>query len=148
VSSDFLNSEYCYGIEMKRALERQREGSARVIPVILRPCDWQTSQLKGLLATPADGKPVIKFPIRDDAFLEITKAIRTAAEAHAGGARPAPMPASAPASPSEPIAAAPRSSNLRIRKTFTERDQDRFLEESFEFMARFLGLPHSLWCLA
>ncbi len=36
VSSDFLHSDYCYDIEMKRAMERHAEGSTRVIPVILR----------------------------------------------------------------------------------------------------------------
>ena len=41
VSSDFLHSHYFYDIEMKRALEHHAEGSARVIPVILRPCDWK-----------------------------------------------------------------------------------------------------------
>ena len=45
VSSDFLHSDYCYDIEMKRALERHAEGSARVIPVILRPCHWQKTLL-------------------------------------------------------------------------------------------------------
>lgn len=137
VSPDFLNSDYCYGVEMGRALERHREGTARVIPVILRPCDWQATPLKGLLATPTDGKPVIKFAVRDDAFLEITKAIRAAAEARAGPVKPATMPVPAAASQANPSAEALRSSNLRIRKTFTERDKDRFLDESFEFMARF-----------
>ena len=37
VISVFLHSDYCYDIEMKRALERHAEGSARVIPVILPP---------------------------------------------------------------------------------------------------------------
>jgi hypothetical protein len=32
--------------------------------------------------------------------------------------------------------AGPRSSNLRLRKTFTERDRDQFLDEAFEFIAR------------
>src|SRR5215472_12123628 len=41
VSPDFLASNYCYEIEMERALERQRSGEACVIPIILRPCDWQ-----------------------------------------------------------------------------------------------------------
>jgi hypothetical protein len=40
VSAAFLNSEYCYEEEMKRAFARQREGSARVVAVILRPCQW------------------------------------------------------------------------------------------------------------
>src|SRR4051812_26495644 len=50
VSASFLASSYCYGIEMKRALERNADGSATVIPVIVRPCDWQKSPLGGLLA--------------------------------------------------------------------------------------------------
>src|SRR5213080_3948433 len=41
VSPDFLASDYCYGVEMTRALERQAAGEARVIPVILRPCEWK-----------------------------------------------------------------------------------------------------------
>src|SRR5438105_15040382 len=32
VSADFLASNYCYGVEMKRALERQEAGEARVVP--------------------------------------------------------------------------------------------------------------------
>jgi len=36
VSADFIASEYCHEIEMKRAMERHESGEARVIPVILR----------------------------------------------------------------------------------------------------------------
>src|SRR5262249_50735632 len=35
VSPDFMNSDYCYSIEMKRAVERHERKEARVIPVIL-----------------------------------------------------------------------------------------------------------------
>ena len=76
VSPDFLASEYCYGVEMSRALERHNAGSARVIPVILRPCEWREAPFGGLLATPIDGKAVTKYADRDDAFLEVAKAIR------------------------------------------------------------------------
>lgn len=37
ISPDFLASAYCYDIEVKQAMERHREGAARVIPVILIP---------------------------------------------------------------------------------------------------------------
>src|SRR6266446_4956615 len=37
ISSDFIASEYCYSIEMTRAIERHKAGTARVIPIILRP---------------------------------------------------------------------------------------------------------------
>src|SRR5260370_19785176 len=36
ISSDFMNSHYCYGVEMTQALMRQNSGDACVIPIILR----------------------------------------------------------------------------------------------------------------
>jgi hypothetical protein len=139
VSPDFLASEYCYGVEMVRAMERHREGSARVIPVILRPCEWHHAPFGTLLATPVDGRPVTKFANLDDAFLQITQAVRAAT---AASSRPSAPSSSASAPPAPPAVAqaapeAPRSSNLRTRREFTQRDQDRFLDESFEYMARF-----------
>src|SRR5690349_17931113 len=41
VSADFLASDYCYDVELTRALERHEAGEARVIPVILRSVDWR-----------------------------------------------------------------------------------------------------------
>jgi hypothetical protein len=79
VSPDFLASDYCYGVELARALERHAAGKARVIPVILRPCDWHATPFGNLLAVPTDGRPITKWPDPDDAFLEVTKAIRGAA---------------------------------------------------------------------
>jgi hypothetical protein len=131
VSPDFLASDYCYSVEMSRALQRHAAGEARVIPVILRPCEWTQAQFGKLLAAPKDGKPVTKWTDRDDAFLDITKTIRAAVP------RDTTTPALGTASVAAEVVVGPRSSNLRIRKTFTERDRDRFLDEAFEFMARF-----------
>ncbi|MGO9435248.1 MAG: toll/interleukin-1 receptor domain-containing protein [Terracidiphilus sp.] len=58
VSSDFIASDYCYEREMARAIERHERGDARIIPVILRPCDWHDLPFGKLLAAPRDGKPV------------------------------------------------------------------------------------------
>jgi hypothetical protein len=136
VSPDFLASEYCYSKEMLRALERHDAGEARVIPIILRPCEWQKAPFGKLLVAPTDGKAVTKWSDRDDAFLNIAQAIRRAAEANAStGKSGAPSPTQ-----SQPKAAksyGPRSSNLRMLKTFSEHDRDVFLDECFEFMARF-----------
>lgn len=41
VSPDFIASDYCYSVEMKRAMELHQPGEASVIPIILRPVDWQ-----------------------------------------------------------------------------------------------------------
>ncbi len=134
VSPDFLASEYCYSVEMSRALERHASGEARVIPVILRPCEWQHAPFGKLLATPTDGKPVTKWADPDEAFLTIVKDIRAAARGQASATTAEAQPR---ATRRQEEQAGPRSSNLRVRKTFAERDRDQFLDEAFEFIARF-----------
>src|SRR5438045_5413886 len=54
VSPDFIDSDYCYGVEMKRAMERHERGEARVIPVILRPVYWKKAPFGKLQALPTD----------------------------------------------------------------------------------------------
>jgi len=39
ISAHFFASDYCYGIEMQRALERQEAGEARVVPILVRPVE-------------------------------------------------------------------------------------------------------------
>ena len=139
ISPDFLASQYCYDVEMARALERHDAGQARVIPVILRPCDWHDSPFGKLNATPRDGRPITLWPDRDQAFLEVVKAIRSA------------LPKSEPNQPIEYKSVdkpdptieitddSPRSSNLRIKKEFTDRDKDKFKVEAFEYMSKFFA---------
>lgn len=141
VSPDFLASTYCYEREMARALERHAAGEARVIPVILRPCDWMHPPLNRLTATPTDGRPVTKWPDKDDAMLEVAHAIRTAVEGQGTSGTPhRPSTTATRAGVAAPTGATPerpRSSNLRIRQEFTDRDRHLFLEQAFEFMANF-----------
>ena len=63
ISSDFIASEYCHEIEMKRAMERHESGEARVIPVILRSVDWSGLIFSKLQAAPKDGVPLRNGPI-------------------------------------------------------------------------------------
>ncbi|CAO3414332.1 toll/interleukin-1 receptor domain-containing protein [Azospirillum doebereinerae] len=142
LSPDFLASNYCYERETARALERHAAGEARVIPVILRPCDWMHPPLNRLLAAPTDGRPVTRWPDKDEAMLEVARAIRTAIgalEASGTPRRPAAPAARATATapPSTTTSGHPRSSNLRIRQEFTDRDRHVFMEQAFEFMANF-----------
>ncbi|HEY4036170.1 MAG TPA: toll/interleukin-1 receptor domain-containing protein [Ktedonobacteraceae bacterium] len=76
ISPDFLASNYCYSIEMKRALERHRAGEARVIPILLRPVDWRDAPFSMLQALPRNAQPVTKWSNRDSAFEDIAKQIR------------------------------------------------------------------------
>ena len=132
VSPDFLASSYCYDIEVHRAMERHEGGLSRVIPVILRPCDWKGAPFAKLLAAPRDSKPVTKWADLDEAFLDVVHQIRAAFSKVAKV-----IQASSVAAPITPVSSAPRSSNLRLKKDFTEADRDRFMDEAFDFMARF-----------
>src|SRR6266568_8461122 len=80
VSPDFLASQYCYSIEMQRAMELHRTGEARVIPIILRPADWETTPFSYLQVLPTDALPITSWPDRDAALLNVTKGIRKAVE--------------------------------------------------------------------
>jgi len=77
ISPDFISSEYCWGTEMKRAMERHEARTARVIPVILRPIDWRSTPFGKLLALPRDGKPITTWPNQDEALLDVARGIRS-----------------------------------------------------------------------
>jgi hypothetical protein len=140
VSADFIDSDYCYEIEMKRAMERHDADEAVVIPVILRACEWHGTPFGKLNATPPDGKPVTQYPDRDQALLEVAKAVRAAAQrVSSKGAAKKAAPAVVFSSTNATVRSVfgPRSSNLRLAKTFSQRDMDEFQLETFEFMAKF-----------
>lgn len=80
VSSDFLNSDYCYEIEIKRALELHQAGKSRVIPLIMRPTDWKKTPLAHLRALPGGDQPVTSWSDPDQAFLDIAFGIRRVVE--------------------------------------------------------------------
>ncbi|EPG5927985.1 toll/interleukin-1 receptor domain-containing protein, partial [Pseudomonas aeruginosa] len=124
VSPDFIASDYCYNIEMNRAMERHHAGEAIVIPVILRACDWHYAPFGKLLGTPQDGKPVTQWPDRDEAFLQVAKEVRKAAEnLRSTHAKASPQAARVELiTPQQAVPSGPRSSNLRLAKTFTQLD--------------------------
>ncbi len=118
-------------------MERHERGEARVIPVILRPCDWQGAPFGKLKAIPTDGKPVTKHQTLDDAFLDVARAIRGLAQQ----LRPASVMEHDESAPIEgaqepSLSQRVRSSNLRVRQEFTDRQRHKFLDEAFEFIAQ------------
>jgi len=76
ISADFIHSDFCYSIEMKQAINRHNAGEARVIPILLRPTDWQDTSFDKLQMLPTGAKAVTKWRRRDDAFADIVKGIR------------------------------------------------------------------------
>ena len=76
VSADFFASDYCYGVEMKRALERQEAGEARVIPLLVRPVDWTDAPFAHLQALPTDAKAISSWQNKDTALVDVAAGIR------------------------------------------------------------------------
>jgi len=140
VSSDFISSWYCYSREMMRAMERHEAGQARIIPVILRYCIWHDAPFGKLMAAPRDGKPITSWPDRDEALADVAREVAKAVEAFGARGTPARVAArtlAAPAQSADVQAAKPRSSNLRLKKEFTEKDRDDFLRSTFDFICKF-----------
>jgi hypothetical protein len=76
VSSDFMASEYCWNVEVRKALERERRGEAVVVPVILRSCDWKVANFAHLQALPRDAKPIASWKPRDQGWTSVVEGVR------------------------------------------------------------------------
>ena len=75
ISADFLASDYCYDIELTRAMERHVARKARVIPVILHEIDWKSAPFGKLQALPENARPVTSWENRDQAFADVARGI-------------------------------------------------------------------------
>ncbi|WP_438002010.1 SIR2 family protein [Sorangium sp. So ce185] len=80
ISADFLASDFCYDVEMQKAIERHERGEARVIPVILDACDWEGAPFGRLASLPRGGRPVTSWVNQSEAFTDIAKGIRKQVE--------------------------------------------------------------------
>ena len=80
ISPDFIASDYCWDVELTRAMKRHDSGEALVIPVFLRPCDWKGAVFGKLQGLPTDAKPVTSpaWSSHDEAFTIVAAGIRTA----------------------------------------------------------------------
>tara|TARA_R110000787_G_scaffold286186_1_gene403613 strand:+ start:8958 stop:11480 length:2523 start_codon:yes stop_codon:yes gene_type:complete len=77
VSPSFLASDYCYDVEVKRAIERHNEGSAKIISVIIRDCDWAGCSFSRFQAVPKNVLPISKWDDNDTAWLDVINGIKS-----------------------------------------------------------------------
>lgn len=132
ISADFLASDYCYELEMQRAMERHDAGEARVIPVILRAVDWHSAPFGKLQALPVDGKPVTSWSNRDEAFMQVAQGIRAVA-----AKLTAKTSLSSVAKSITEVSVGTMEIEITIDRDFesyTKADQDHFLRAICEFL--------------
>ena len=115
MSADMIASGYLDGPDVAAALERQRNGEAKLFTVLLRPCNMSSTAVAALPVLPRDGKPVTRWNSADAAFQAIGAGI--AGAIGLAGAAPPSVPAAPPpsfsrglahgAAPSATVSAAP-----------------------------------------
>jgi hypothetical protein len=76
VSQDFIDSDFCWNVELQQAMQRHKEGTACVIPIIVRPSDWKKTPFAQLQALPQDGMPISTWSNEDEALLQVARGIR------------------------------------------------------------------------
>ncbi|GCE06990.1 HEAT repeat domain-containing protein [Dictyobacter aurantiacus] len=76
VSPDFIASEHCYGNELAQALQRHEQGYARVIPILVRSTDWQSTPFGHLRPLPTNGKPAKTWKDQEAALVDIVQGIK------------------------------------------------------------------------
>jgi len=76
ISADFLASEYIHNTEIKIALERYAKGEVLIIPVIVRPCNWDDSDLGKFQALPKDAKALSTWENMDEGLLSVAQGVK------------------------------------------------------------------------
>lgn len=75
ISVDFNASDFIWDKELAAAMKRHEEGTAHVVPIILRKCEWRNLPYAKLQALPRNATPVTEYANRDAAFTEIAVGI-------------------------------------------------------------------------
>lgn len=76
VSPNFLDSEYCMGVELMQALDRHWERQCRIVPIILLKSHWKGTRFGSFQALPQDAKPVADWQNQAEALSSIVEGIR------------------------------------------------------------------------
>ena len=76
VSPSFLASSYCLDVEVKRAMERHAEGSAKIVSIIVRPCDWHECDFSKYQAVPKDAMAITLWENKDSAWLDAINGLK------------------------------------------------------------------------
>lgn len=139
VSPDYLASNYCYEKEFEYALEKSRDGSIRVVPIIAEPSDWLSSPLRQFMALPKEGKPISEWTNANNAYLDVVTGLRRLL-----------VPAPAPVLASAENRRADLGGDVGARKIKLKRDFDaieraEFADRTFQVIGEyFAAASHEL----
>jgi CheY-like chemotaxis protein len=129
ISTDFIASDYIFGVELDVAMQRQRSGDAVVVPILLRDVDLQPEDADRLpfvsllksQGLPRDWKPVTSWSNRDEAWTNVARGLRKTVQAiqERRAAASSKAPVTEPARPPTPRADGPVLA--RVTDDFTQQ---------------------------
>lgn len=76
VSADFLASEYCFGVEVEKALDRLKKGEVKIVPILLKPCLWRESRFSELQIIPRNAHAITSWASTEEAFNNVAEEIQ------------------------------------------------------------------------
>jgi len=84
VSTNSLNTDYIWNVEIEAAMQRHEAGTAKVVPIVLSTCLWTEKDQNDeyifppakLNALPSKGKPINKWPDRDEAWQAVAEGLK------------------------------------------------------------------------
>lgn len=157
VSKDFIRSDYCYRVELTKALERHKAGEAHVIPVILRPCLWDYVVIGGvrlsdLQALPKGAKPVSQWSDLDTAFTDVARSLaKTIEQLHTAektALAPTPqaqLPNNSSPDPRDDLSSERGIDYGPLRHLLRSQDWKGADQETYEVMIRAMGKTVGDW---
>lgn len=77
ISSDYVSSYSCYKDEFPKAFNKWKNGTALIVPIIVREtASWTDLQFGKFTALPQDGKAICNYKNRDKAFSNVVEGIK------------------------------------------------------------------------
>lgn len=76
ISVDFLSSFYCYEKELKSVIDQLENSQQRIVPIIVRDCDWHDNLINTFKCITFNDKPIAASSNPDTAWLSVIREIR------------------------------------------------------------------------
>ena len=80
ITADFINSQYIWEVELRKALQRDAAGEATVIPIFCKACDFSGMPFARLQGLPKNAAPIALAANMDEALTNVAVGIRRAVD--------------------------------------------------------------------
>jgi hypothetical protein len=145
VSANSLASDYFYGKEVKEAMERHQAKTCTVIPVIVKPCGWEDTELASLQALPKDGMAITLWENRDQAYKSVFDGLKAAIQKNQVKNKPN-IATQSDQSPVEAIpSTAPANTDTPVRTRTTRKTIEKTVTTPLPEPATNSGTPLTKW---